>query len=57
MTCYLLRFTCTSTKDTFTFIERNFSTGESDEFLSSDENFAQRIVSPDKVSPDKLIEF
>ena len=32
MTCYPHRFSFTSTKDTFTIIGRNFSSGESDEF-------------------------
>ena len=47
MTCYPLRFTCTSTKDTFTFIGRNFPSGESDECfiwwrkLRPTNNFAQ----------------
>ena len=34
-----------------------FRLGKSDEFFFSDENFARRIVSPDKVSPDKIVYF
>ena len=33
MTCFPRRFTCTSCKDTFIFIWRNFSSSESDEFF------------------------
>ena len=33
MTFFPLWFICTSTRDTFTFIGRNFSSGESDEFF------------------------
>ena len=44
MTCFLLRFTCTSFNDTFTFIGRNFSSGRVTNFLFSD----------DKVSSDKV---
>ena len=55
MTCVPLRCTFTSTKDTFTFIGWNSSSGVSDEF--GDDNIALLIVSPDKVSPDKVTTF
>ena len=41
-----LRFICTSTKDTFTFIGRNFSSSES---------YARRKFRPKKVSPDEWL--
>ena len=55
MTCFPLRFSCTSTIDTFTLIWQHFSSGDSDEFLFCDENFARRIVSSNKVSPDRVV--
>ena len=45
MTCYPPGFTCILTKDTFTSIEWNCSSSESDEFSVGDENFSRRIVS------------
>ena len=48
MTCFPLRYTSTSTKDTFDFIDRNFSSGKSDEFFVWWRKFARRIVSPDE---------
>ena len=56
MTCFSLRFTCTSTKDIVTFIWRNISSGECDEFFVWWRKFRPTKVSPDKVSPDKVCE-
>ena len=54
MTCFPLRFPCTSTNGTFTFIRQNISSSEDDDFLvwwrkfRPTNIFARRIPSPDK---------